>query len=392
MCADTRQSGRSPAVSDATDAGRSRPRRAGAGIGRGRWCSASWIVCPSARGWPVCKSPCSGRSFRSTTLESLFPDIDRIDLLQSTLIFEQGDRLCFRHALVHEAVYALLGSEDAARLHAQAAAHFRAINPGDYAYHALRSGDARMAVEACAAASEWLLGDNRHQHAERIVERGLQLEPEGEVRARLLLSKAQVLRERGELAAAIAASRQAHDSTADAGLRVQALVLAATLLKRHNQLQRAAAPAAPSVADRRAAKRTRSRPRRTRARMGQQHVHCAGNRIAAVGTIWRARPTGRASRRRSHEGCRARRPRRRLLRQRQGAIGTPLLLAMRTTCGFRGSKSDCRCLPRNDGIHGEHARTGSGRAWTSCSKPSIKPGAGRPRSMKCSPVLLSPKC
>lgn len=187
------------------------------------------------------KAAILGPAFSLTTLQSIFPDIDSSDLLQSSLFMTQGKSLCFRHALVHEAVYALLSAEDTERLHYHAAVYFQSLNPGEYAHHALRSGDGQMAIDACATASNWLLLENRHTQAEHIVERGLQLKPEGDARARLLLSKMQVLRDRGELDAAVAACRQAHDCAIDAGLQVQALIRAATLLKRRNQLERAAA-------------------------------------------------------------------------------------------------------------------------------------------------------
>lgn len=181
-----------------------------------------------------------GPQFLQTHLETIFPDIKKVDLLSGKLLYGKGNKIFFRHALIHEAVYALLSPEVRAGLHRQAALHFRSINRGELAHHALRCGDDEIAIDACAIAAEWLLGENRHQDAQRIVERGLQLEPIGDQRASLLFSQCHLLRDQGELDSAISACQQAYDSAEDPDLQVRLLVRSATLLKRRVQLNRAA--------------------------------------------------------------------------------------------------------------------------------------------------------
>lgn len=181
-----------------------------------------------------------GPEFGASTLDSVFPDIDRSDLLDSRLLGLHEDRWQFRHALVHEAVYSLLGTDDSARLHRQLAEHFRSSNPGEHAHHALRCGDSSLAIQASARASQWLLGENRRADAERMVNLGMALDPEGDARARLLMSRAQLLRDRGDIDDAVAAFRHAHDCSESADLKVQALVRTATLLARRDALDRAA--------------------------------------------------------------------------------------------------------------------------------------------------------
>lgn len=190
------------------------------------------------------KASVLGPECLQSNLEAVFPDIQLEELFSSKLLYSQENRrghsICFRHALIHEAVYALLSAEERARLHRLAVNHFRSVNRGELAHHALRCDDDAIAMDACALAAEWLLGENRQADAQRIVERGLELEPKGDQRASLLLSKCQLLRDQGELDAAIAACQQAYDSAEDAGLQVRSLVRSATLLKRRVQLDRAA--------------------------------------------------------------------------------------------------------------------------------------------------------
>ena len=186
------------------------------------------------------KASVLGTECLQSNLEAVFPDIRKEDLFSSKLLYGQENRICFRHALIHEAVYALLSPEERARLHLQAVHHFHSINRGELAHHALRCGDDTIAIDACALAAEWLLGENRYADAQRIVERGLQLEPKGDQRALLLLSRSQLLRDEGELDSAISVCQQAYDCAQDPGLQVRLLVRSATLLKRHVQLDRAA--------------------------------------------------------------------------------------------------------------------------------------------------------
>ena len=186
------------------------------------------------------KASVLGSECLQSNLEAVFPDVRKEDLFSSKLLYAQENRICFRHTLIHEAVYALLSPEERARLHRQAAHHFRSINRGELAHHALRCGDDDIAIDACALAAEWLLGENRHADAQRIVERGLQLEPKGDQRALLLLSRSQLLRDEGEIDAAISICQQAYDCAQDPGLQVRLLVRSATLLKRHVKLDRAA--------------------------------------------------------------------------------------------------------------------------------------------------------
>lgn len=186
------------------------------------------------------KAAILGPELGLSTLETLFPEIDRGDLGQNRLLQRQGERLSFRHALIHEAVYALIGPAERERLHDLAARHFKSINAAEHAHHALRCGDALTGARACADAAEWLLAENRHAEAERLVARGLDLEPTGDVRARLLLAKARLSCDGGDLNDAVATCRRALDLASDAALRVRMLVCLATLLKRRSEFDRAA--------------------------------------------------------------------------------------------------------------------------------------------------------
>lgn len=176
---------------------------------------------------------------RLDVFESVFPEVDRHELAGLRLLQRRGERLVFRHALVHDAIQALLGERELRELHGRAARHFRGTSPGDYAHHAMRSGDTDMAVDAAIPAAEWLLDDNRIDEAASLVNQALDLEPGGDERGALLLCRAQVLRERGDLNAAIAAARHAFDAADDAGLRVRALIRSAQLLKRRGRNDRA---------------------------------------------------------------------------------------------------------------------------------------------------------
>lgn len=184
------------------------------------------------------KAAVLGFNFTLNTLESLFPEIERMDLVNNRLFQEKGENLQFSHVLIHEAVYALLNTMEAERLHRLAAQYYKPLSPVQYAHHALLCGDDEMALDACCSAAFSLLFDNRHKDAEHFVERGFSLQPNEDFRARLLLSSAHLQRDRGELKAAVGNCQRAYDSATDPSLQVQALVRSATMLKRLGELDR----------------------------------------------------------------------------------------------------------------------------------------------------------
>lgn len=180
-----------------------------------------------------------GPRFERRDLAGAFPDADEAELMRSGFLRYAADEVDFVHALVHEAIYATIATAWKAKLHERLASHFEAHDPLLAAEHALRGADPTLIARICALAAEHAWLHNRAAFAEHLVEAGLEAGGTPDERALVLQCRAALLRDRGELGAAVAAAHEAAETAASVEVRVRARIRLAALLKFRGEQARA---------------------------------------------------------------------------------------------------------------------------------------------------------
>jgi class 3 adenylate cyclase len=163
------------------------------------------------------------------------PDYDGRVLVEHFLVRADGGEFLFCHALIRDGAYASLLHRRRRLLHARAAEWFAARDPVLAAEHFDRADDAR-AASAYLAASDATARQFHPQAALALVERGLALAAERDVRFALLMARGRLLGELGRSAEAIDASRAALDVAAGPGERAQALIAMAAGMRLNDRI------------------------------------------------------------------------------------------------------------------------------------------------------------
>lgn len=121
--------------------------------------------------------------------------------LRAGLLRTEGAGFVFAHALIREGIYRSLLRPRRAELHKAAAQFHGARDPVLRAEHLERAGDAQAAQAYLDAAAAERAGF-RSSVAVALADRGLALNPDAEIRARLLLMRAEALLDAGQARAA----------------------------------------------------------------------------------------------------------------------------------------------------------------------------------------------
>ncbi|MEM8852430.1 MAG: AAA family ATPase [Pseudomonadota bacterium] len=162
-----------------------------------------------------------GHRFPTTAFTSVFPEIALKDLVRSGFLVVGDTHTEFTHALIQEAIYAMVPQERRPELHSAAAEVFSGDNPVLWAEHALRADDDAAAARASLAAAELLVFQRSLTAVHRFVEAGLPRATDNGTRARLLFCRANVNREFGESDVALKDYGAAIALAEDADLKVQ---------------------------------------------------------------------------------------------------------------------------------------------------------------------------
>lgn len=139
-----------------------------------------------------------GYRFPTAGFADVFPETPLADLVRSSFVTIRGTDAEFTHALIQEAIYAMIPVDRRPALHGAAAEVFRTHNAVLWAEHALRAAHDGAAARASLAAAEHLVSQRSLTAAARFIEAGLNCEGEATTRARLLICRADIKRELGE--------------------------------------------------------------------------------------------------------------------------------------------------------------------------------------------------
>lgn len=162
-----------------------------------------------------------GHCFPTAAFAAVFPQSPPADLVRSGFLTVGEKDTAFTHALIQEAVYAMIPDDRRAVLHGAAAQVLAAQNPVLWAEHALRAGRDRTAAKASLSATELLFSQHRLAAAGRFVEAGLSCDADDETRARLLYCRANIKRDSGASEEALEDYAAAFTLAEEADLRVR---------------------------------------------------------------------------------------------------------------------------------------------------------------------------
>jgi class 3 adenylate cyclase/tetratricopeptide (TPR) repeat protein len=149
------------------------------------------------------------------------PGYDPARLVRQFLVRPQGEELLFAHALIRDAVYESLLRTRRRELHQRGAEWYRERDPVLSAEHLERAQDS-AASRAYLTAARSQAAVYRHEHALRLVERGLALATERSDRFALTCYQGQVLHDLGAMADARGAYEAALAVAADDAEQCQA--------------------------------------------------------------------------------------------------------------------------------------------------------------------------
>ncbi len=166
-----------------------------------------------------------GLRFQLSALRVLLDDggYDPAPLVAAQLVHGHGERLALNHALLRDAIYAGLLPAERRRLHRRAADWARERDPALFAEHLERAEDPRAGAALLAAAR---LEQSRHRHDRALdqARRGLNAGADAPACFGLQLLVAELLRQRGETAAALDAYTAAQKLAGDARQRAEAAI------------------------------------------------------------------------------------------------------------------------------------------------------------------------
>lgn len=162
-----------------------------------------------------------GHRFPTAAFTAVFPGTPLSDLVRSGFLVVGDRNTEFTHALIQEAIYAMIPEGQRPELHNAAAGVFRNENPVLWAEHALRAANDLTAARASLAAAELLISQRSLTAVHRFIEAGLACAIDDAMRARLLFCRANVNREIGNCDAALRDYAAAMPLADDPDLKVQ---------------------------------------------------------------------------------------------------------------------------------------------------------------------------
>ncbi len=179
-----------------------------------------------------------GQRFDVAALRDLIgdPGYDCRLLVEQFLVRPQGGEFMFSHALIRDGAYGSLLHRRRRALHARAGEWFAASDLVLAAEHFDRAEDERAAPSYLKAAAA-VAGQFRPQAALALVERGLALAVEQEVRFELLMSRGRLLVELGRSGDAIEACRTALAAASTRGERATALIGMAAGMRLNDRIE-----------------------------------------------------------------------------------------------------------------------------------------------------------
>ncbi|MEO0914971.1 MAG: hypothetical protein AAFY59_18640, partial [Pseudomonadota bacterium] len=182
-----------------------------------------------------------GQQVRKSELVAMFPELrDGIELPLG-LGHWSDETFHFSHQLIQEAAYHLIPEEVARGWHLAAARHLKGREPVRFAEHALRSGDASLAAQACRDAANALLPQFRNEMASHYIEAGLAAGGLVDDHAELLFCRASMKREEGQYEAALIDYEAAEVAATSKRTIVQCMLRRCRILKLRDQREPARA-------------------------------------------------------------------------------------------------------------------------------------------------------
>jgi class 3 adenylate cyclase/tetratricopeptide (TPR) repeat protein len=161
---------------------------------------------------------------------------DERPLLNASMIRQVSGGFLFSHALIRDAVYQTLLRDEAQALHARAAQWFKGHDILLHAEH-LEKAKSPYAAAACLAAARHAANEYRQDTALDFADRGLALDPQGEIRTELLLLRGDVSRDLGHGDASLVAFRTAHDEAGTVAHRLAARIGMISTMRILDQLE-----------------------------------------------------------------------------------------------------------------------------------------------------------
>jgi tetratricopeptide (TPR) repeat protein len=164
-----------------------------------------------------------GPCFEAGALAHLLGGMDHVPEFSTAdrLIWRRGDAFLFAHALIRDAIYDSLLKSRRRAMHRCASDWYADRDPVLYAEHLEHADDAH-AAQAYLAAARSQAAEYRHEHALRLVERGLAVACKNADVFALADLKGDLLRDFGSMPAAAAAYQQALDAAGDCAQRCRA--------------------------------------------------------------------------------------------------------------------------------------------------------------------------
>ena len=144
-------------------------------------------------------------------------------LTADRLVRRRGDAFWFAHALIRDAIYDSLLKSRRRAMHRRAADWYADRDPVLYAEH-LDHADDPKASQAYLAAARSQAAEYRHEHALRLVERGLAIARKNADAFALAYLEGDLLRDSGSMPAAATAYQKALDATTDCAQRCRAWI------------------------------------------------------------------------------------------------------------------------------------------------------------------------
>jgi predicted ATPase len=157
-----------------------------------------------------------GQRFAAGALAHLLGGMDRVPefLMGDRLIWRRGDAFSFAHALIRDAIYDSLLKSRRRAMHRRAADWYADRDPVLYAEHLEHASDPQ-AAQAYLAAARSQAAEYRHEHALRLVERGLAVACKNADASALAYLQGDLLRDSGSLLSAAAAYEKALNAADD---------------------------------------------------------------------------------------------------------------------------------------------------------------------------------
>lgn len=162
-----------------------------------------------------------GHRFPTAAFAAIFPETPLAHLIRSGFATIGETDVTFTHALVQEAIYAMIPQKSRPALHRLAADVFRLQNPVLWAEHELLTGRDADAARACLAAVELLVSQRRLSSALRFANDGIACASDDNTMANLLFWRGNALRETASFDNALDDYEAASTLTSDANLSVQ---------------------------------------------------------------------------------------------------------------------------------------------------------------------------